>query len=453
MSLDQSTKTTALRVCVWVGLMAGCVLLTAWQTDWQTACWVALAWGAVTMVWHLMHLQVLLSTLQSPSNAAVPTATGLWGEAFYYLHRLRRQHALDIAELKTQQERFMQAVQASPNAFVMLDDAGRVAWMNRVSQTLLGLEPARDMGQNLAYLLRTPAVAALLDSTRVSAPITVLTQGKTIAVQAFPFGDQQTLLLGQDLTELERTERVRRDFVANVSHELRTPLTVLSGYAELLHDHAEHLPLALQEAVGHMLSHTQRMNQLTHDLLQLATLDAAGTQLAAQSTQPIHVHQWLSTVRQSTAPLATHAAAPALRFEVSDESMLVEGVVSELHSALSNLVSNALRYTPATGTVHVSAQRVATAHGDECHVCVRDTGCGIAAEHLPRLTERFYRVSASRSRAGASDTSGTGLGLAIVKHIMLRHGGELRIASELGRGSAFTLVLPLQHPAHYESFA
>jgi two-component system, OmpR family, phosphate regulon sensor histidine kinase PhoR len=446
MSQAQAIKTTALRIAVWLSLLLACVLLTAWQSHWQAAFWVALAWCAATMVWHLIHIQWLLTTLQTTSNKTVPTAVGLWGEVFYFFHRLTRQHALEIAELKTQQDRFMQAVQASPNAFVMLDDAGRLAWMNSASQALLGLDTTRDVGQNLAYLLRTPAVAALLDSTRVSAPITVQAQGKTIAVQAFPFGDHQTLLLGQDLTELERTERVRRDFVANVSHELRTPLTVLSGYAELLHDHAEHLPPALQDAVGHMVSHTQRMNHLTQDLLQLATLDASGTQLDVDVAERIQVSAWLAMVRQSTAPLvplASNAENGALTFDLGDEAWFVNGVLSELHSALSNLITNALRYTPATGTVHVSCQRLVTLQGEQCHIRVADTGCGIAAEHLPRLTERFYRVSASRRRDGASDNSGTGLGLAIVKHIMLRHGGELRIASELGRGSVFTMVLPL----------
>jgi two-component system, OmpR family, phosphate regulon sensor histidine kinase PhoR len=443
MNQTQAIKTTALRIAVWLSLLMSCVLLTAWQSDWQTACWVALAWCAVTMVWHLIHLQLLLTTLQHTSNPTVPTAVGLWGEVFYFFHRLSRQHALDIAELKTQQDRFMQAVQASPNAFVMLDDAGRVAWMNSASQALLGLDTARDVGQNLAYLLRTPAVAALLDSTRVSAPITVLAQGKTIAVQAFPFGDHQTLLLGQDLTEIERTERVRRDFVANVSHELRTPLTVLSGFAELLVDHAEHLPPRLKEAVGHILSHTQRMNHLTQDLLQLATLDANGAHLEIQQTELIQINQWLATARQSTLPLATKATLGTLTIDSSDTHLFVKGVPSELHSALTNLITNALRYTPSNGTVYVSCESFATAQGEQCHISVTDTGCGIAAEHLPRLTERFYRVSASRGRNGASDNSGTGLGLAIVKHIMLRHGGELRIASELGRGSVFTMVLPL----------
>ncbi len=437
-------KVTILRSLSWVGLMAMIVLLTAWQWDWHAACWLALLWGAVVMVWNLTHVQWLLDTIQNSAKAAVPTTLGLWGEVFYFFHRHSRQHAIELTELNAQQDRFMQAVQASPNAFVMLDDAGRVAWLNSAAQALLGLDPVRDTGQNLAFLLRTPAVAALLDSTRAIEPVTVLTQGRTIVVQSFPFGDKQTLLLGQDLTELERTERVRRDFVANVSHELRTPLTVLAGYAELLQDHSEHLPPVLKEAVDHMVNHTQRMSHLTQDLLQLATLDASTGKLAEQDATLIGVAHWLGLVKQSTLPLAGGPDSAVLSFDVVDEQWQVSGNLPELHSALSNLITNALRYTPKSGTVIVTAQRVKSNQGEQCYIAVTDTGCGIAGEHLPRLTERFYRVSASRRRSDAlADNSGTGLGLAIVKHIMLRHGGELAIASQLGKGSQFTLILPM----------
>ncbi len=450
-SNKHAIQITVLRSAVWIAGVFAVALFCAWQYNWQIACWVALTLCSMTMVWHLAHLEWLLTILKTPANTTTPTTLGLWGEAFYFLHRKSRQHGLDIAQLNEQQARFTQAIQVSPNAFVMLDDAGRVAWMNSAAQALLGLDAARDTGQNLAYLLRTPAVAALLDSTRLSSPVTVLTQGKTISVQALPFGDNQTLLLGQDLTELERTERVRRDFVANVSHELRTPLTVLSGYAELLHDHTDQLPAAMQDAVAHMLNHTQRMSHLTQDLLQLATLDAGGTLLDSQSTELIAVNQWLTQVQQSTTPMTQGENSPRLVFDDAPAEWVVNGLQIELHSALSNLVTNALRYTPAGGTVRVSS----AIHSGLLHIAVIDTGCGIAAEHLPRLTERFYRVSASRRRTHNSanssanssddtsnDNSGTGLGLAIVKHIMIRHGGELRIASELGKGSVFTLVLP-----------
>jgi two-component system phosphate regulon sensor histidine kinase PhoR len=218
---------------------------------------------------------------------------------------------------------------------------------------------------------------------------------------------------------------------------------VLSGYAELLQDHAELLPLALKDAITHMVNHTQRMNHLTQDLLQLATLDGSGAKLDTQASETIAVAQWLAMVKQSTAPLANNANQATLIFTSVDGNPLVKGLQTELHSALSNLITNALRYTPADGTVTVSFAQMRAPEGEQCHISVTDTGCGIASEHLPRLTERFYRVSASRRRDGRSDNSGTGLGLAIVKHIMLRHGGELRIASEFGRGSVFTLVLPL----------
>ena len=460
-------RTTALRSGAWVGSLLASVLLVAAYAGWQAACWLALAWGAASMVWQLLHVHWLILMMQTKVQLSArssefsnpPSSLGVWGEVFYIFHRLSKKQATSIAHIRAQQASFTQAIQASPNAFVMLDDAGRVAWMNGSAQALLGLDAERDTGQNLAFLLRTPAVAALLDSTRQSAPVKVFTQGKTISVQALPYGERQTLLLGQDLTAIEHTERVRRDFVANVSHELRTPLTVLAGYAELLHDHAQQLPPAMQEAVGHMRHHTQRMSLLTQDLLQLATLDAGDLVLEPSQLERLSVRTWLDSVRESTAVLALGAGAARLVFEPINPAWAVRGLHTELHSALSNLITNALRYTPAGGTVTVVCSVSDSAHTGQLQVAVSDTGCGIAAEHLPRLTERFYRVSASRRREGAelansvvnsttndtnnTDNAGTGLGLAIVKHIMLRHSGELRIASTVGVGSVFTLVLPL----------
>jgi two-component system, OmpR family, phosphate regulon sensor histidine kinase PhoR len=424
-------KALLLRGALWLAALFASVALCAWYWGWAAGCGVALAWCAASTVWHLAQLHQLLSTLQQPANHLAPTATGVWGEVFYWLHRHNRRHALALAQLQEQQTRFTQAIHASPNACVMLDDAGRVAWLNAAAQALLGLEPARDIGQNLAVLLRTPAVAALLDSTRSAAPIQLHHQGRTVIVQAFAFGDAHTLLLGQDVTELERTERVRRDFVANVSHELRTPLTVLAGYAELLHDHREQLPPALQDATLHLLAHSQRMSQLTQDLLQLAALESS---LPVASVETIPAVQWFDWAAQAYAPLAQQAGI-AFSVTAPDAAWQLRGPLAALHSALGNVLSNAIRYTPRGGSVWLHAAAVQGA----CHITVRDTGCGIAPEHLPRLTERFYRVSASRSR----DQGGTGLGLAIVKHLMQAQGGELRIHSELGLGSSFVLVLPL----------
>lgn len=442
---------TAVRLLLWALLLSSLVGLTAWWWHWQIAAWLGVLAALLILAWHISHLHALVKHLVVSQQAApagarttVPTALGDWGEVFYQLHRYERQHTQQLTALQDQQNRFMQAVQASPNAFVLLDDAGRVAWLNTAAQTLLGLDAQRDTGQNLAFLLRTPAVAALLDSTRERQAVTVQLAdpmvkalSRTVTVQSFPFGDQQTLLLGQDVTELERTEQVRRDFVANVSHELRTPLTVLTGYAELLQDHAAQLPSALRDAVQHIAQHSQRMNQLTQDLLQLASLEANHkAQPSLQSYDPVSVPLWVQSVLDSAQPIA-RTAGVQLHWENSSADAHVRGDLAALHSALSNLLVNAIRYSKFGDTVTVATRTdLASA---QCHLSVSDTGCGIAAEHIPRLTERFYRVSASRSR----DQGGTGLGLAIVKHIMLQHGGELRIASELGKGSVFTLILPL----------
>jgi two-component system, OmpR family, phosphate regulon sensor histidine kinase PhoR len=447
----------------WVLAFVCSALSAAWLWNWQVACWLALAMACAVVLWQAWHIKTLLRVLALVANTAndsaannaaalqdtLPNGFGIWGEVFYLLRRLIKAHQLELSTLQTQQNRLVQAVHASPNAFILLDKVGNVAWLNAASQRLLGLDAQRDTGQKLAFLLRTPAISALLDSSRTHKSTTVEINNNLIEVQSLPFGDQQTLLLGQDFTKLARTEQVRRDFVANVSHELRTPLTVLTGYTELLLDQSSQLPPALQDAVAHMAQHTQRMNSLTQDLLQLAVLDASGTGDALLAQEQVNVQSWLQQVQLSTEPLAhTINGSIAMRFEPCDTSLNVVGSAKELHSALSNLVGNALRYTPAGGTVTVSANLHAgvSDEGLACkhlHIAVADTGCGIEAVHLPRLTERFYRVSTSRHRGLHDASTGTGLGLAIAKHVMLRHGGELRISSTVGKGSCFTLVLPL----------
>ncbi len=384
-------------------------------------------------VWNQLQAQrfeAALAALENPAHT-IPTAPGMWGELLYSLHKRARFWRTQLEHSQRQEQNFVQAIQASPNAFVMLDDAARIEWVNQAAQNLLGLDAARDVGQNLAYLLRTPAVLGLLDSQRLREPVMVRTANKCVWVQAFPYGEAQTLLLGEDVTQLELTDQMRRDFVANVSHELRTPLTVLTGYTELIQDYLSAnpnaLPVPMRDAVGHIAMHTQRMNALTQDLLQLASLDTPKTQ---EIDQLVSVSAWFSRI-QKTFSTSRPGNQAQLVFVTPPQALYLMGNESELDSALSNLVSNALRYSPATGSVSVSCD----VKKNVCSISVQDTGCGVAPQHLPRLTERFYRVSASRSR----DSGGTGLGLAIVKHIMLRHRGELTIRSELGKGSCFTL--------------
>jgi two-component system, OmpR family, phosphate regulon sensor histidine kinase PhoR len=439
-----------IRSAVWLIAMTAVMLVGAWFWGWQVAAASVLGVAILMVAWQLWHVHDVLALLQRYPLPVIASATGLWGDVYHALHGLSRQYNEALQALQAQQNRLIQALEVSPDAFVLLDEAGRIAWLNAASQRLLGLDAQRDIGKKLAYLLSNANLGVLLGCTPVQAseiaPMTLEMKGRTVNVQSFPFGNRQTLLLGQDVSELERTDRVRRDFVANVSHELRTPLTVLTGYAELLQDHAVHLPAPLQEAVQHIQHHSQRMNHLTQDLLQLATLEATSEHAHDEGMTAVSVQQWFACVAQTAAPLAAKTGV-VLQMPAPQDGCAVHGRLNELISALSNLLGNAIRYSPQGGTVAVTCTVSAT----QVQIAVNDTGCGIAAEHLPRLTERFYRVSTSRLRhlgqADAHDTTqgtvhGTGLGLAIVKHVMLRHSGELLIHSELGKGSCFTLVLP-----------
>jgi two-component system phosphate regulon sensor histidine kinase PhoR len=409
--------------------------------------------------WHLYRLSKGLQThsdavkpkLLEHLDAFIPNASYQWDDVYYDLHRLLKKQHADINHLKAQQAHFVEALQASPNACVLLDAFGIVVWLNTAAEYLLGLNATQDTGQHLRFLLRHTDIAQLLNHQSNHTPIQMEIQGRMIKVQALPFGNQQTLLLGQDFTDVAKTEQIRRDFIANVSHELRTPLTVLTGYIEVLQDYIkaqpEHIPKSLHSAIDYMAEHTQRMNHLTHDLLQLAVLDVRHVKEQVLNQDLILIKTLLDSVKTSTLPLIENAKLrlnktltlmflPVFNTLTPLTELSIKGNLQELHSAMSNLITNAIRYTPSNGSITVSV----SANNGYVYLSVKDTGCGIEAIHIPRLTERFYRVSRSRGRI--DETEGTGLGLAIVKHIMLRHQGELQIISTVGQGSCFTLVLP-----------
>ena len=443
LNMQTDTRNALSSSAIWCAVLLGAVGLCAFALSWAWACGLACALLVAVYSWTSYHHHKLLATLSNTDLdqkllLQVPDAAGLWGEVFYKLHRLNRTWSLHIQMLTQQTRDFEGAIQASPNAFILLNDAGCIVWINASAKLLLGLDPQRDVGQNLAFLLRTPAVAALLQTQHAHEPLMLAYNDRHVLIQSFPYGDAQVLLLGQDHTDIVRTDAIRRDFVANVSHELRTPLTVLMGYSELLKDHigsipqSSELPVGITSAVDHIATHAQRMHALTQDLLQLASLEAQSVDALRSQAEPIHVGHWVQEVCTQLRDLAPQVS---LSCELGTQAeVTVLGQLNLLHSALSNLVANAMRYTPADGSVIV---RIETS-SDHCSVHVIDTGCGIAAHHIPRLTERFYRVSESRSR----DSGGTGLGLAIVKHIMMLHGGELLMSSALGLGSRFSLVLP-----------
>jgi two-component system phosphate regulon sensor histidine kinase PhoR len=329
---------------------------------------------------------------------------------------------------------FLAAIQASPNGVLLLDEHKRIEWCNQTAAKHLGLDATRDLMQHMTHLVRDPAFMRYLESGAYEQEVRLGMDVRQISLQAHRYGLGRLLLLSRDVTAVEQAEAMRRDFVANVSHEIRTPLTVLCGLIESL----QTLPLSPGErdaSLHTMQNQAQRMNSLVADLLTLSRLESSPW---PDQGNPVSIKTLLLLCKQEATNLS--AGRHRLNFvwlgaDLSDAArdLMVKGSPNELQSALSNLVSNAVRYTPAGGTVTVSAQLDAA---QSLTLTVSDTGAGIAPEHLPRLTERFYRVDSSRSR----DTGGTGLGLAIVKHVMQRHGGQLRIESQLGLGSRFSLV-------------
>ena len=372
----------------------------------------------------------VLNWLRDPTLHPAPVLSGRWGEAAYRVDRLMRAGQV-VAHAEQQRLRaFLQAIDASPNGVLLLDAADQIQWCNSTAAQHFGLNPSRDLLQRVTNLVRVPAFVAHLQSGRFDEPVVFTNpQGQgTLSVLVRSYGDDQRLVLSQDVTEHMRADAMRRDFVANVSHEIRTPLTVLAGFIETL------VTLRLTDAERQrvlqlMERQTDRMQSLVADLLTLAQLE--GSPWPAMDRW----HELGAIVRQA---VDDGRALSAGRHEIvlaDGVGLEVAGNRPELLSAVANLVNNAVRYTPDGGRIDV---RLALRESGDADVVVSDNGPGIAREHLPRLTERFYRVDGSRSR----ETGGTGLGLAIVKHVVQRHGGELVIDSELGRGSQFRLVLP-----------
>jgi two-component system, OmpR family, phosphate regulon sensor histidine kinase PhoR len=332
--------------------------------------------------------------------------------------KTERQHS---SQSTARLQSFLSAIHASPNGVVVLDADQRIEWCNQTAADLLGLDAARDVGQHLVHLVRDPAVVDYIATGNWSHEV----RFERLALQLHPYHNQ-ALLLVRDITDIERADRMRRDFVANVSHEIRTPLTVLSGFIETLQS-LDLTPAEQAKYLQLMQSQSQRMQALVDDLLTLSKLD----EQAKPKLERVDVSTLLSQCEHEARSLAQTLPRDVTITFVQDDQTDIMGSATELHSAFSNLITNAVRYTPDGGDIRVNWQHKV--------LTVQDTGHGIAPEHLPRITERFYRVDESRARSVA-DRSGTGLGLAIVKHVAQRHSAKLEIESTLGLGSTFRLV-------------
>jgi two-component system phosphate regulon sensor histidine kinase PhoR len=421
-----STSAHVLSIMSVLGILSGVVL--------GGICWV---------LFDLSRGARLLRWLREGDVSEPVMSTGLWGEVSSRARRLIRSKEQVTRDTQSQLQDFLAAFQASPNGVILLDPEGHIEWFNKTAATHFGLDDQRDILQHIGNLVRDPGFARYFAShvyaTDLAMPGRQSTPSRPVilSVNLHPYGEGRLLLLSRDVTALEQAEAMRRDFVANVSHEIRTPLTVLGGFVETLQtlsltddERERYLALMAQQA--------ERMQSLVNDLLILSRLE--GSPLPGASSgffMPTLMQQLEQDAHALSAVL--NPGAEVLHTLVFDSGLEAEivGAPNELLSAMSNLVGNAIRYTPAFGEIYVKTRWLPEGRAE---FSVADTGPGIAPEHIPRLTERFYRVDRSRSR----DTGGTGLGLAIVKHVAQRHDAELTIESTPGKGSVFSIIFPAQ---------
>jgi two-component system phosphate regulon sensor histidine kinase PhoR len=389
---------------------------------------LAIALG-IRVAYHQLHLTALRTWLRRPRLDTLPRGRGVWEEALAELHRFLRRRDAEQEALDQSLARFRAAVRALPDGVVILDREHRIEWANPTAAHHFGIDARRDLGQPVINLIRQPDFVTYLEAGDFGHPLGLRLRETMLSVRVIEFGDEQKLLNSRDVTAEERIDTMRRDFVANVSHELKTPVTVLSGFVETLSD--ESLPMSPAQRgryLAMMAEQAKRMQRLVEDLLTLSALESSA---APADERPIGVRPFVERLAEEARALS--CGRHRVESEVQGDSDLL-GSVTELHSALSNLVSNAVRYTPEGGTVRL-AWRLADRSGV---FSVSDSGIGIEARHIPRLTERFYRVDSGRSR----ESGGTGLGLAIVKHVLTRHQAALDVVSEPGRGSTFSAVFP-----------
>jgi len=382
----------------------------------------------ILLAWHLLHLGQLIAWLEGPLNNPLPRGRGLWEIAFAGLHRRVRIRLGQQQAISETLARFVGAFQALPDGVIAFDRHRHISWINERAEKHFALAAATDQGQALTNLIRHPEFVGYLEAGNFDEPLIYRAgrvEGLTLLLQVIPYGQDQNLLVSRDISQIERIETMRRDFIANVSHELKTPLTVVAGFSEMLSDDYD----AYGEAeVKHFLSliceQNARMQCLIEDLLTLSALESGSS---VSKEEQVKIEPMLRSILADAQALS--AGKHEIVLDIQTPSIL-DGCANELRSAFGNLATNAVRYTPTGGRIDLIWRE----RQGEAEFVVADTGIGIPVNHIPRLTERFYRVDRSRSR----ETGGTGLGLAIVKHVLTRHHAVLEIESEPGKGSRFT---------------
>lgn len=404
-----------------------------WLFD-QTLLAVCFAFVGI-ISWHYHHLFKLLNWLWLSKSISPPQAEGVWGRVYDGLYRQIQKHRKKQKQLSEKVRKFRDAAEALPDAALVLSDDFTIQWSNKKAQRLLGVRWPGDFGQRIDNLLRAPEFFEYLQQDEFDSPCVLVSpvdHEMQLELRFMAYGSDQTLLLARDISRIHRLEEMRRDFVANVSHELKTPLTVVRGYVEMVQSAGSVFDKRWHQAFATIEGQVTRMDRLVEQLLNLSKVEI---QTENDNKRIVNMPQLIHTIVKDVDWLNTEKQH-SITADI-DQTLAMVGLETELKSACANLVSNAIAYTTANGTIHVQWKQ----EGADAVFSVTDNGVGIKADDIPRLTERFFRIDKSRSR----DTGGSGLGLAIVKHVLNHHSGALTIESELGKGSTFSLKFSAQN--------
>lgn len=384
-------------------------------------------------LYQLRRFNLWLNRDSSQADSEPPESFGLWGDIFDGIYRLQKQERRANSYLANIIDKAQESSAALEMAVVMINKQGNLDWWNLAAEELLGFQYPKDRNQSITNLVRDPRFSDYFHHENYDETLKMDAPGdsdKILEFQIALFGENERLMIVRDITQLHRLESMRKDFVGNVSHELGTPITVIKGYLEAILDNLDAMDSKWHKPMQQMRQQSLRMENIVRDLLMLSSLE---TKAQTRTQDEIHLRTLFSEIENDTQQMFKDKGHS---FEIGcDPTLAFRGKRGELYSAISNLVVNAAKYTPANGHIKLSAA-VGT---DALEIVVEDDGVGIEHHHIPRLTERFYRIDGSRS----SDTGGTGLGLAIVKHILARHEGALEVESEYGEGSRFICALPL----------
>jgi two-component system phosphate regulon sensor histidine kinase PhoR len=380
---------------------------------------------------HLYWVYKLNQWLNKPILNHIPNGAGIWEDIFASLYQEYRRHSRSQNQLSSALGRFRHAASALPDGVVVLNAVNEIEWCNPPAEITLGLNLKQDENQPINYLVRHGGFLSYLNDQDYAEPVKLKSWRNnevTLEIQLIPFGTKQKLLICRDVSPVEKLESMRRDFIANVSHELRTPLTVVGGFVETLLDMEGAVPENTRSYFNMMQEQTSRMGRLIEDLLTLSQIESNAQPPDESEVNMVTLIQMLVNDANALS-LGKHQISLHLQANIN-----IIGASEELQSALGNLVSNAVRYTPEGGKIEISWHM----EFEHAVFSVKDNGIGIEQQHIDRLTERFYRVDRSRSRV----TGGTGLGLSIVKHILTRHQAKLKIYSVAGSGSTFSVAFP-----------